>query len=79
MLNITYEVGGKSFDIGDSNSIVNAMFESVASAGVEAATAVLTEDEMKQITIKVIGDNVDDLSLNINGPEEIVEKIKSAL
>lgn len=79
MINVTCEIGGKKIDISDKVAIKNAMFQAVVDRAIGVATQVLTPEETAQITIKVVGDSLDDVSLNINGPEEIVDKIKAAL
>jgi hypothetical protein len=79
MINITCEIGGKKIDISDKSAISNALFQALVDRAIGVATKVLTPEETAQITIKVVGDSIDDVSLNINGPGEIVDKIKAAL
>lgn len=48
----------------------------MASKGIEVVTSTLSHEELDQIEIQVNGDSLDDLSLNIKGPEEIIAKIE---
>jgi hypothetical protein len=41
--------------------------------------AVITEEEAAQITIDVVGTDLNNLSLKIDGPDEITKKIENAL
>lgn len=79
MIKVTCEIGGKRFDINDSAGIGSAIFQGVVDRAIAVATKVLTPEETGRITINVVGDSLDDVSLHINGPTEIVEKIEAAL
>lgn len=67
MIKITYELTGL-IDEG-------ILLEVIAKA-TDAVKAKLTEEEQNQIRITVKGDSLDDLSLNISGPDIVLAKLK---
>jgi hypothetical protein len=79
MLNVTCEINGKKIDISDSSAIDQAILQGVIGKATDVVKAKLTEEEQNKITITVKGDSLDDLSLNVSGPEEVIAKLKSAL
>lgn len=79
MINITCEIGGRKIDISDKSAVNNALFQAVVDRAIGVATKLLTPEETAQIVIKVVGDSLDDVSLSINGPGDLVDKIKAAL
>lgn len=67
MIKITYELTGL---------IDEGILEEVIAKATDAIKAKLTEEEQSQIRITVKGGNLDDLSLNISGPDIVVAKLK---
>ena len=79
MLNVTCEINGQQIDISNSNAIEQAMFQGVVGKAIDVVKGALSEDEISEITIKVVGTSLDDLSLSIAGPDELKAKIKASL
>jgi len=79
MINVTCEINGQKVNIKNRNAIEQAIINAAVSKGVDVVKSKLSAHEASQVTITVKGKSLDDLSLNISGPEEILEKIKSAL
>jgi len=79
MLNISCEINGQKIDLRNRNVIEQTIINAVAEKGIEAVRSVLSQEEISKITITINGKSVDDLSLNISGPDEIIDKIKSSL
>lgn len=67
MIKITYELTG-TMDVG--------ILEGVVAKATEAIKAKLTDEEESQIRIIVKGDSLDDLSLDIKGPDFVLAKLK---
>lgn len=61
------------------NELDQAVFVSAVEGAKESVAAVISAEEASQIKIDVIGTDIDNLSLNINGPDEIVKKIEKSL
>ena len=67
MIKITYELTG-TMDVG--------ILEDVIAKATESMKSKLTEEEQSQIRIIVKGDSLDDLSLDIKGPDIVLAKLK---
>ena len=67
MIKITYELTG-TMDVGILEGVIAKVTESIKSK--------LTEEEQGQIRIVVKGDSLDDLSLDIKGPDIVLAKLK---
>ena len=57
----------------------HAIIESAVEIAKEIVIAAISEEEASKITIDIIGTDLTNLSLNIKGPGEIVDKINEAL
>lgn len=80
MFEVTMTINGKPLNEANmKDELEKAVFESVIENAKESVISVLTEDEASQITIDVVGTGLDNLSLKIDGPDEIVKKIEMAL
>ncbi|MCG9745807.1 hypothetical protein [Shewanella sp. Isolate8] len=55
------------------------ILEGVIEITKNAATSILTLEEQSQITIDVEGNSLDNLSLKVSGPDELVDKVSAAL
>ena len=55
------------------------MLNAVAQSAKETVTSVLTEEEASEITLDLIGHKLDDLSLEVQGPEKLVKKVEAVL
>jgi hypothetical protein len=67
MIKITYELTGLMDEV---------ILEGVIAKATDAIKAKLTEEEQSQIRITVKGASLDDLSLNISGPDIVLAKLK---
>ena len=80
MLKITYEVNGKKIDPKNfSSEMEQAILPAVAEKATEVVKSKLSVEEVAQITIVIQGSSLDDLSMNVRGPEEIIKKLTDAL
>ena len=80
MLNITIEINGKPL----TESNFRDAFEAAAIEGIrdnmqEALERGLTPAELSQLTVKLVGNSLSNLSLNLNGPDDIIEKAQRAV
>jgi len=80
MLKITYEVNGKKIDPNNFGSeMEKAILPAVAEKATEVVKSKLSEEEIAQITIEIQGTSLNDLSMNLRGPEAIIKKLTDAL
>ncbi|ELX7527638.1 hypothetical protein SKP09_004781 [Vibrio parahaemolyticus] len=80
MLEVKMTINGKPMTEANIQSeLEKAMLEAVVEGIKETVESVVSKDESTQITIDVIGTDIEDLSLKISGPDEIVAKIEAAL
>ena len=80
MFEIKMTVNGKPFNqFNFKNEIEKTIFEGVAETAKNAILESLNEDEQSQISIDVIGDSLESLSLKFKGPDEIVAKVEKAM
>ena len=80
MFEIKMTINGKPMTQANiENEIDRMMFDAVVETAKDAVTSTLTEAECSQISIDVIGQDINNLSLDIKGPEEIVRKVECAL
>ncbi|KAA1160328.1 hypothetical protein [Pseudoalteromonas fuliginea] len=61
------------------NELEIDMFETVIEVIKETVESAISKDEALKIKIDVIGTDIEALSLDIIGPDDIVNKIKAAL
>lgn len=61
------------------SEIDKMMFDAVVESVTEAITSALTEAEAAEITIDLIGNDIQNLSFDVKGPEDIVRKVENAL
>lgn len=80
MFDITMTINGKpATEANIKDALERAMFEATVEAVKEKIRNAITAAEAAQIKVDVVGKDISNLSLNINGPEEIVSKIQAAL
>jgi hypothetical protein len=80
MIDVHFELNGRRVrpdQIGDAMEA--AILKGVGEKAAEHVRSKLTPAEQRQVTVKVVGDSLDDLSIKISGPDEIVAKLKTAL
>jgi hypothetical protein len=56
-----------------------AILNQVAEHAVKVIRSKLTPEEQDRVSIKIEGENLKSLSLNLSGPEEILAKVKADL
>jgi iron uptake system EfeUOB component EfeO/EfeM len=76
MFDIKMTINGKPLS---ETSFEEEIFKGVVETAKEGIASAITAEEASKITIDAVGTDLEDLSLNINGPEEIVAKIQEAL
>ncbi|ENP0865011.1 hypothetical protein ACPV3W_13265 [Vibrio parahaemolyticus] len=80
MFEVKMTINGKPMTEANIQSeLEKAMLEAFVEGIKETVESVVSKDESTQITIDVIGTDIEDLSLKISGPDEIVSKIEAAL
>ena len=80
MFEVKMTINGKPMtEANIKNELEKAMFETVVEEIKETVESAVSKDEALQIKIDVIGTDVEALSLNISGPDDIVAKIEAAL
>ena len=79
MFNIEMTINDKQMTESNiKNELNQAVFDAAVERAKESVATVISAEEALQIKIDVIGTDLDSLSLNINGPDEIVQKIEKA-
>jgi len=80
MFEVKMTINGKPMTEANIQSeLEKAMLEAIVQGIEETIESVVSNDEASQITVNVIGTDIEDLSLNITGPDEIVAKVEAAL
>lgn len=80
MFKIEMTINGKPFnEVNFKDKMEKAVFQSVVESAKESVTSLISEEEVSKISIDVVGTDIDNLSLKINGPDEIVNKIETSL
>lgn len=80
MLNIELTINGKpATDANIEEAFEKTIFEGIIETVKESITNAITAEEAAKITVNVVGSDINNLSFNIKGPEEIVDKINTAL
>jgi len=80
MFEIKMTVNGKPVsEASFRDELEKMVFNGVVESATNAVKCTLNSDESSQITINVVGTDIEKLSLDIQGPEEIVAKVKQAL
>jgi len=80
MFEVKMTINGKPMTEANIQSeLEKAMLEAIVQGIEETVESVVSNDEASQITVNVIGTDIEDLSLNITGPDEIVAKVEAAL
>ena len=80
MLNITIDINGKPLTESNlQDAIEAAAIEGIRDNMQEALERGLTPSELSQLTVKLVGTSLSNLSLNLNGPDDIIEKAKLAV
>ncbi|HDI3235454.1 TPA: hypothetical protein PMB67_003490 [Vibrio cholerae] len=80
MFEFKMTINGKPMTEANIQSeLEKAMLETVVEGIKETVESSVSKDEASQIKIDVIGTDIENLSLKISGPDEIVAKIEAAL
>ena len=80
MFEIKMTINGKPMtEANIKNEIDLMMFDAVVEEAKKSVTSALTQEEASQITINHIGHNIENLSLEVKGPEAILAKDENAL
>ena len=80
MFEFKMTINGKSMtETNIHNEIEQAVFDSIVEAAKKEISSVITEEEASQITIDIIGKDINDLSLRVEGPDVITDKINKIL
>ncbi|EGR3219706.1 hypothetical protein RGL42_002790 [Vibrio parahaemolyticus] len=80
MFEVKMTINGKPMTEANIQSeLEKTMLEAVVEGIKETVESTVSKDEASQVTIDVIGTDIEDLSLEISGPDEIVAKIEAAL
>lgn len=80
MFEVKMTINGKPMTEANIQSeLEKAMLEAIVQGIEETVESVVSNNEASQITVNVIGTDIEDLSLNITGPDEIVAKVEAAL
>ncbi|PML91942.1 hypothetical protein [Vibrio breoganii] len=80
MFEVKMTINGKPMtEANIQNELEKAMLEAVIEGIKETVESAVSKDEALQIKIDVIGTDIETLSLNISGPDEIVAKVEAAL
>ena len=80
MFKIEMSINGKPFNEANfKDELEKTIFQSVVESAKESVISLISEEEVSKISIDVVGTDIDNLSLKIDGPDEIVNKIKTGL
>jgi hypothetical protein len=80
MFKISFQLNGRTVTpTSFGNSMEGAILNQVAEHAVKVIRSKLTPEEQDRVSIKIEGENLKSLSLNLSGPEEILAKVKADL
>ncbi|WP_146489934.1 hypothetical protein [Vibrio sp. T20] len=80
MFQVEMTINGKPMtEANIQNELEKAMLEAAVEGIKETVESAISKDEALQIKIDIIGNNIEELSLKIIGPDEIVAKIEAVL
>lgn len=80
MFNIKMTINGKPpTEANLKNELEQSMIEAAVAEVKEKIAAAITAEEASKITIDVLADGIENLSLNVNGPDEIIDKVNKVL
>lgn len=80
MIDIKMTINGKPVtEAKIKDALEQAMVEAAVAAVKEKIAVAITVEEASEIIIDVVGDGIENLSLNVEGTGEIVNKINDAL
>lgn len=80
MFKISFQLNGRPVSpTSFGNSMEAAILNQVAEHAVKVIRSKLTPEEQDRVSIKIEGENLKSLSLNLSGPEEILAKVKADL
>ncbi|MCF7496484.1 hypothetical protein L3V35_15665 [Vibrio sp. L5-1] len=80
MFQVEMTINGKPMTKANiQNELEKAMLEAVVEGIKETVESAISKDEALQIKIDVVGNDIEDLSLKISGPDDIVVKIEAVL
>ncbi|CAK2779923.1 conserved hypothetical protein [Vibrio crassostreae] len=80
MFQVEMTINGKPMtEANIQNELEKAMLEAVVEGIKETVESAISKDEALQIKIDVVGNDIEDLSLKISGPDDIVVKIEAVL
>lgn len=75
-MDVAITINGKpATEANIRNELEKAVFDAAVASVKEKIASVITPTEAQEITVDVKGSSVDNLSFEIKGPEEIVEKV----
>lgn len=80
MFTLEMTINGKPFnETNFKDEIEKTVFQSVVESAKERVVSLITEEELSKISIDVVGTDIENLSLSIDGPDDIVNKIEAGL
>lgn len=80
MFNVEMTINGKPFsETTFKDEMEKTVFQSVVESAKESVISLISEEELSKISIDVVGTDLKNLSLRIDGPDEIVNKIQTGL
>jgi serine protease inhibitor ecotin len=78
MSDIKMTINGKSMtEANIKNELENIMITAATEGMKEQVLSVLTQEEVSEISIDLVGSALDSLSLEVSGPEHLVKKIEA--
>jgi hypothetical protein len=76
MVNITFEIDGRRAAPEDLPGAERRTLERIAKAMEDKFRSLFTPAELAQLSVRMTGGSVDDLEMNVNGPDYLVDRLR---
>lgn len=79
MSDVDVTINGKPLTEQNIKNVVDQMvFEAVVEGAKKQIMSVLSDDEASKVTINVVGTDIENLTLEFKGPDDVILKINKA-
>jgi hypothetical protein len=76
MINLTFEIDGRQTKPDDLSGAERRSLERIGKAMEDKFRSIYSPDELAQLSVRMTGSSVDDLELNVNGPDYLVDRLR---
>jgi hypothetical protein len=76
MVNISFEIDGRRATPESLSGAERRTLERIAKAMEDKFRALYSPSELAQLSVRMSGNSVDDLEMNVNGPDYLVDRLR---